>query len=88
MSISSINCSCLGFGFVFVVVAFENICGDDRRLIEREGGGSWTGLKLVDGSGGGGRGCCGSSSIMLLNYGGCGSGEMKTLNDGVCGSGD
>ena len=83
MSISSINCTCLGF-VVFVAVALENICGVYGRL-NHGSGGSWTGLKLVCGGGGGG---CVTVGMKLLNDGGCGGGGMKLLNDGGCGGGD
>ena len=61
MSICSINCYCLGFVFVFVIVTSPNICCVDEtlndagdgggRLSDGSGGGSWTGLKLVGGNG-------------------------------------
>ena len=83
MSISSINCSWLGFVFVFVVVALESICGGDGKLNDRGGGGSWTRSKLVGGGGGYGRG-----GMKLLNDGGCGGSGMKLLNDDGCSGGD
>ena len=84
MSVSSTDCSYLGFAFAFVIVVLENICCGDEILNDGGCGGSGTGLKLVGGDGGmnlsndgGGGGC-----------GGCCGGGMKLLNDGGSGGAD